>query len=360
VTAVAYYISGHGYGHAVRSAQVIRALQHARPEFEFYIRTTVPRWLLQDLRFPVSYHIASVDVGIIQQDSLLMDLASTLRACAELHRRIPELVREEIAFIGREKIRLILGDIPPLCFEVAARAAVPSIAIGNFDWSWIYRAYLREFPSFLPLIEEMESFYRQASLALAVAPRCPLEIFPNLKQIPLISRRSGLDRSEARSRFGLPAEATVVLLTFGGFGLERLPLEKLERAREILFVTTGRNPGTTKNLVVLPEPTPHYEDLIRAADVVVSKPGYGIVADAISHQVPLLYTSRADFPEYPYLVEALNRRAIAELIPQDELLAGNLKPYVERLLDKERRWPAVALNGAEIAAESVLELVDRG
>ncbi|MBI2539353.1 MAG: hypothetical protein HYW04_06110, partial [Deltaproteobacteria bacterium] len=107
-------------------------------------------------------------------------------------------------------------------------------------------------------------------------------------------------------------------------------------------------------------PIPHYEDLIRAADVVVSKPGYGIVADAIAHQVPLLYTSRGDFPEYPYLVEAMNSWATTELIPQDELLARNLQPYLERLLNKERHWPAVALDGAEVAARSILELVDRG
>ena len=358
--AVAYYISGHGFGHAVRSAQVIRSLRHARPELAFHIRTAAPRWLLQDLDFPISYQSCSFDVGIVQKDSLLMDLGATLQTCAELHRTIPRLVREETVFLKREKIRLILGDIPPLCFEIAARASLPSIAIGNFAWDWIYRAYLQEFPSFLQLIEEMEGFYRQATLALHVPPACPLEVFPNIKKIPLITRRSGLDKSQARLRFGLPADATVVLLTFGGFGLERLPLEKLERLGEIFFVATGPNPGTTKNLVVLPEPIPHYEDLIRAADVVVSKPGYGIVADVIAHQVPLLYTSRDDFPEYPYLVEAIDSWATSQLIPQEELLTANLQPYLKRLLEKERHWPAVALNGAEVAAESILGLVDRG
>lgn len=357
---VAYYISGHGYGHAVRSAQVIRSLRHARSELEFHIRTTVPRWLLQDLPFPVSYENGSIDVGIVQKDSLLMDLGATLRACADLHQRIPSLLREEIAFIQREKIRLILGDIPPLCFEIAARASVPSVAIGNFAWDWIYRAYLEQFPSFLPLIEEMEGSYRQATLALVVPPACPLEAFPNIKKIPLITRRSGLDRTEARLRFGLPAAAKVVLLTFGGFGLERLPLAQLGRLGDIFFVATGGTPRAEKNLLVLPEPLPHYEDLIRAADVVVSKPGYGIVADALSHQVRLLYTSRDDFPEYPYLAEALRDCATSELIPQEELLAGNLRPYLERLLNKEHHWPPVALNGAEVAAQSILELVDRG
>ena len=56
----------------------------------------------------------------------------------------------------------------------------------------------------------------------------------------------------------------------------------------------------------------------------------------------------------------MNSWATSELIPQEELLAGNLQPYLERLLNKERRWPAVALDGAEVAARSILELADRG
>ncbi len=112
-----------------------------------------------------------------------------------------------------------------------------------------------------------------------------------------------------------------------------------------------------KNLLVLPESQPHYEDLVRAADVVVSKPGYGIVADVISHQVPILYTSRGHFPEYPILVEALNQWATSEFIPQEVLLTGELGPYLKRLLEKEQNWPAVNLNGAQVAAEKTLDLL---
>jgi hypothetical protein len=73
--------------------------------------------------------------------------------------------------------------------------------------------------------------------------------------------------------------------------------------------------------------------------------------------VPILYTDRGEFPEYEYLVRALTECATAEYIPQAELLAGNIAPYVGRLLDKPPNWPAVSLNGAEIAAENILSFV---
>ena len=42
-----------------------------------------------------------------------------------------------------------------------------------------------------------------------------------------------------------------------------------------------------------------YEDLVRAVDVVVTKPGYGIISECIANDTALLYTSRGDFREYP-------------------------------------------------------------
>lgn len=357
MTTIAYYISGHGYGHVVRSAQVIRRLKEACSDLQFHVRTAAPDWFLLDLPFSVSYERTALDVGIRQSDSLEMELEETLHACRKLHGQIPQLIEENLAFIAQRGIRLVMGDIPPLCFEIARRASLPSVAIGNFTWDWIYRAYLRDLQAFFPLIQEMESFYRKATLALCLPHSCDMGVFPDKKPVPWIARISALDKAEARKRFALPATAVIVLVSFGGFGLEKLPWERLSQSGDFFFVTTGSSPRREKNLLVLPERLPHYEDLIRAADLVVSKPGYGIVADVIAHQVPILYTSRGSFPEYPYLVEALNSWVTCEFIPQEELLVGNLEPYLKRLLDKESHWPAVALNGAEVAAQEILELL---
>ena len=111
------------------------------------------------------------------------------------------------------------------------------------------------------------------------------------------------------------------------------------------------------NLLILPNAQRSYVDLVRAADVIVSKPGYGIVADVIRHQVPLLYTDRGDFAEYPYLVKTLEDCATAEFIPQDDLIGANLTPYLKRLLTRKKHWPAVATNGASVASERLLSLL---
>ena len=109
----------------------------------------------------------------------------------------------------------------------------------------------------------------------------------------------------------------------------------------------------------MPEAQRNYEDLVRAVDVVATKPGYGIVADAISHQVRILYTDRGNFAEYPHLVRALDECATAEFIPRDRLLSGDLGSYLNRLLVRKRSWSVTPLDGAEVAATKILELIDR-
>ena len=357
MSSLLYYITGHGYGHAVRSRQVIWNLKERCPELTVHIRSTVPEWLFEHPHYSVKQSLQGMDVGIVQDDSLQMKLGATLDACKDLHARIPSLVEQELDFITKHNITLIIGDVPPLCFEVAARAGVPSVAITNFSWSGIYRGFLQAFPDFLPLIEEMENFYRKTTLALKLPYSCAMEIFPKRERIPFVTRSSALARSEARERFGIPNLATVVLLSFGGHGLKRLHLDRLLRQKEFFFIGTGDALRKEPNLLILPNAQRSYVDLVRAADVIVSKPGYGIVADVIGHQTPLLYTDRGDFAEYPYLVKALEECATADFIPQDDLISANFTPYLERLLRKEKHWPAVATNGAAVASEKVLSLL---
>ena len=45
-----------------------------------------------------------------------------------------------------------------------------------------------------------------------------------------------------------------------------------------------------------------YEDLVHAVDVVVTKPGYGIVAECLANGTAMLYTSRGRFREYDVMV----------------------------------------------------------
>lgn len=358
MNSILYYITGHGYGHAVRSHQVIRALANARDGLRIYVRTTAPQWLFHNTPTPIQYSRQAIDVGIIQRDSLRMELGETLAACRRIYDDCQAVIDREIAFIKTHEINLIVGDTPPLCFEIAAQAGIPSVSITNFTWDVIYRDYIDEHPGFRPLVEKLRACYGHTTLALTLPYPCDTSMFPRRQAIPWLARESALTKSQARRKFDLPQDATIVLLSFGGLGLNRMPWLKLTQQRQFFFVTTGETRKLDGNLLVLPDTQSQYEDLVRAVDAIVTKPGYGIVADVLAHRLPILYTERGEFPEYPHLVEALHDCATAEFIPQDELLAGNLAAHLERLLSKAPNWPQVDLNGAPVAAQRILSMLD--
>jgi L-arabinokinase len=359
LSSILYYITGHGFGHAVRSHQAIRALLQERSDLRVHVRTTAPKWLFANSPRPVSYSRQALDVGMIQRDSLKMEIAETMAACREMQANGAAIIERELAFIAANDINLIVGDTPPLCFEIAARAGIPSVSITNFTWDVIYRAYAGAQPGFAPLIDEMTASYAKATLALALPYPCDTSMFHRCQPIPWVARRSRLTKAEARRKFQFPSAATIVLLSFGGIGFDRLPWTELKRQNEFFFVSTGNSQESGGNLRSLPELQSDYEDLVCACDAIVSKPGYGIVADVLAHQVPLLYTDRGEFPEYPRLVEALGDCATSAYISQQELLGGNLAPHLSSLLDQAPHWPPTDLNGAQVAASEILEMLDQ-
>jgi hypothetical protein len=130
---VALYVSGHGFGHAVRSAEVASALLqgHAR----VLVRTDAPTWL-----FPPAATLLpgpSIDVGVAQHDGLELDIDETRRRWRAFAAAFDQRTQAEAAMLRQHEVDFVLGDIPPLAFPAAARAGVASAAVGNFTWDWM-------------------------------------------------------------------------------------------------------------------------------------------------------------------------------------------------------------------------------
>ena len=104
-----------------------------------------------------------------------------------------------------------------------------------------------------------------------------------------------------------------------------------------------------------------YEDLVGAADAVVTKPGFGIVAECIANDTAILYTSRGHFPEYDVLVEQMPKYLRTAFIEQDELFAGKWERPLNKLLaqSKTRSYKKPDTNGADVAAELLLKTLDK-
>ena len=363
-----FYISGHGFGHASREVEVINAVGALRPGTRVVIRSAVSADLLRrTVRVPYELRPGPCDTGVVQTSSVAQDDAATAREAIAFYHQLDERAGAEAAALSDvdDSLALIVGDIPPLAFEVAARRGVPSIAIGNFTWDWIYET-APGFGDVAWLIARLRQAYARAGLALELPFAGGFETFPNSRRIPLIARHATRTREETRAHFGIAADRRAVLLSFGGYGLPTLATATLDCVDEWTLVTTDRTlPGAPGDdgVVLVQEGQMidsgfRYEDLVAAVDVVMSKPGYGIIAECIAAGTPLLYTSRGQFREYDLLVRNMPRYLRCRFLSQDDLFAGRWRVALDALLQQPPPPDRLATNGADIAAAAIVRALD--
>jgi L-arabinokinase len=360
---ILFFISGHGFGHASRQVEVINALG-ARTSAPLVIRTAASATLLdRTLRVPCARLPGDCDTGVVQKTSIEQDDAATVDAAIAFYASFDARVDAEVRRVAPIEPRLIVGDIAPLAFTVASRLGVPSVAIGNFTWDWIYEAH----PGFLPrgaaVLARIRDAYRQATLALELPFAGGFEVFSAARRIPLIARRPRRSREDTRAHFGLPADRLVALLSFGGYGLPHLDLSQPDWTDRWTVVTTDRLPHDGVPAAVIrvlgDDPFPGgafaYEDLVAAVDVVISKPGYGIVSECIAARTALVYTSRGTFREYDVFVDEMPAVLPCRYLPQRDLLAGRWREALDAVV---ARIPAVGVDvsGADVAAELIADL----
>jgi hypothetical protein len=360
-----FYISGHGFGHASRQVEVINAVGARRPDTRLVIRSAVSADLLQrTVRVPYELRPGACDTGVIQTSSVAQDDAATAREAVAFYERFDERADAESASLEdvADSLALIVGDIPPLAFEVAARRRVPSVAIGNFTWDWIYETA----PGFGDagwLIARLRQAYAHAGLALELPFAGGFEVFPTSRRIPLIARHATRAREATRAHFGIAPDRRAVLLSFGGYGLPDLATATIDCAGAWTLVTTDRtlpaDRGDAGVVMVREEQMRdsgfRYEDLVAAVDVVMSKPGYGIIAECIAAGTPLLYTSRGQFREYDLLVRDMPHYLRCRYLTQDDLFAGRWHAALDALLRQPPPPDPLATNGADIAAAQIVD-----
>src|SRR6478609_4988381 len=103
---ILFYISGHGYGHVVRTGEVIRALQQIRPGWRISARTQAPRHMLPD---GVDVSAGEFESGVIEREAgVVMDEQATLERLKNLVARWDSLLAKEASLARDQRVDLIV------------------------------------------------------------------------------------------------------------------------------------------------------------------------------------------------------------------------------------------------------------
>jgi hypothetical protein len=133
----------------------------------------------------------------------------------------------------------------------------------------------------------------------------------------------------------------------------------LGRARKDTPTVERKGSFSTINEEAMYDAGIRYEDLVGAAEVVVTKPGYGIISEAIANDASILYTSRGHFPEYDVLVEEMPKYLRSASLSHDDLFNGKWEPHLDKLLAQPKPKKKPETNGADVAADMLLKALDK-
>ena len=358
---IAYYVTAHGYGHGVRSCDILAALLAAHPATKITVTTDLPESFLRS-RLPfadgrLAVRPGAFDVGMVQKDSIRVDVAATLDKALELLTERDQLIDYEAGMLRGEGADLVVADIPSIPLEAAAAAGVPAVAVGNFSWDWIYEPFAARDPRWRPVIQMFAEGYRKAKLLLKLPFSPAMAVFPKHVDIPLLAKPGRPRRGELARQSGADPAKRWILLSFTSLEWDDAALREVEKSGDFEFFTVMPLAWAgLANVHAVDRQAVGFSDVLASCDAVVTKPGYGILSDCVANAKPIVYAEREDFIEYPLLERELKRYLKNVHIPAADLYAGRLGPALAAIESAPAPAETLSGGGAEKAAEILMGL----
>lgn len=350
-------ITNHGFGHATRAASIAAAVKALQPEVDIVVATTAPQWLLDEY-LPLNYEYRSVafDIGVIQPDSLTMDLPATLAKLNDIQAHQQETVAAEAAYLKQRGVNLVLADIPPLATAIAHAADIPCWMVSNFGWDFIYRGFGLEFEDIASWIGEC---FGECDRLFRLPFHEPMAAFPVVEDAGLTGGTPRYGAEDLRAQWNLshPQERTV-LLTFGGLSLQAIPYDRLTQFPDWQFLTFEQNVPNLPNLFRVPRQGYRPVDVMPMVSRVLSKPGFSTFSEACRLDLPIITITRNDFAEGPVLVNGLQDYSWHRVLTPTEFFEGDWA-FLTQPLDPPRTTKSLAKDGNHQIATAIVNYLGR-
>jgi L-arabinokinase len=354
---IVYYISSHGYGHGTRSADIIGALNQEFPDQPIIAVSKLPLEFLR-ARMPsevTQFRAGVFDVGLIQSDSIRADLDATFEAIEQLFEQEAELVEQEAAFLKECNAAVVVTDIAAIPILSAKQLGLPVIAVGNFSWDWIYAELKQE--RWQPYVDRFAVAYAQSDLLLRLPFACPMPAFPHALDVPLLSEQFEPDRDALAKITGADPSKLWVLISLVQVEWDIEALRIIEALSDYEFFTVRPLDFPWTSLHCIGRHQMHFPQILASCDVVVTKPGFGIVSECIANEKPMIYTDRKHFAEYDYLVRDIKRYLKNVHIPSAAFYRGELGSALEAVRRASDPSEKIASHGARFAAEQIVQMI---
>lgn len=328
-------ISGHGFGHAAQVVPMLNALGRLVPDLRVLLRTTVPSTFFKD-RLTIPWDISAVqqDIGCIQQGPMTINVDATWREHQRFHNSWDDRLQVEIQAMQSAAPELVVADTPYLALAAGKAAGIPTVALGSFTWDLILSEY--QAPPAIDrrtIIQSIRLAYGQADFALRIRPAPTMTVFKQLIDIGPIAEPAPPARERLIELLKLTPGERTVLVGFGGIPLDSLPFEAVESLAGYRFLFDGSVPADSKRFISTQSLPFSFKRLMASVDVIMTKPGYGTLVEAVTLQTPMVYVRRYNFGDEQPLVDYLHRYGRGVELSFHDFVQGRWLPAIEEVVD---------------------------
>ncbi|MGZ8366779.1 MAG: hypothetical protein ACXW37_10435, partial [Nitrospira sp.] len=199
--------------------------------------------------------------------------------------------------------------------------------------------------------------YAQADLALRIAPAPKMESFQRVVDIGPIAEPAPSAREQLTESLGLVPGEHTVLVGFGGIPLDSLPFDQLESLAGYRFLFDGSIPPHSKRFVSTSSLPFSFKTLMASVDVIMTKPGYGTLVEAVALHTPMVYVRRYNFADEQPLVEYLHRYGRGIELSMSDFSQGQWLSALNKALDLPSTIAPPHLTGASKAAAELAKFL---
>lgn len=347
-------ISCHGFGHVAQTAPALNRLHERMPQLRLTVRSAVPLAHLRSrIHVPFAHLPSEGDIGMAMSSALDVRAGESRAAYRAFHANWEARVTEEAYLLRELGADMVLSNVGYLPLAGAQRAGIPNAALCSLNWADIYRHYCGDDA----IAAQIHACYAGADAFLRVTPGMAMGHLPNIVPVAPIAAVGSNRRDELDHQLKLAKEERLVLVSLGGID-GRLPIERWPGIDGVRWLVQQSWQVEHPDAVALESMPMSFGDLLASSDVLICKPGYGSFAEAACSGTPVLYVSRADWPESPALIEWLQRCSLCREVSRNALEQGNFAEVLEEICDAPRPRPVIP-EGTGQVADWIIERLQR-
>lgn len=373
-------LSSHGFGHLSQAAPVINQVRTLIPNLRLTIRANFPADQIKRRIFkPDVLQPVADDFGMVMRDALTVDLGASVLAYQTFHASLPDRIEQLSKELLEQQVDLVLADIPYLTLAAAQKAGIPSVALCSLNWADILEhalslatsnayektaAHQTISPDLAiagaEIVREIREIYQQADYFLLPAPSMQMPTLTNSCAIGPICTPGVRQRETLALNTQISEDVWFVLVGMGGMPfdlkLDKWPTHMLDQPIHYIVGDNIAHTSTHPQVISETQTGLNYSDLVASADLILTKPGYGMFAEAAAAGVPVLYVERRAWPEAPALTDWLQSVAHCSEISTEALHSGDFAGEMHSLLVRGRYDPVAVtgnMQGANLIAQCI-------